>query len=80
MIWSQLYNPLGNIYLSALVAAASAILLLVLVAGFNVRIHIAALLALATCMLIAVGVYRMPVSYAISSSIYGAGYGLFPIG
>jgi lactate permease len=79
-IWSQSYDPLGNIFLSAAVAAIPAVLLLVLIAGFNVRIHLAALIALAACLALAVGLYRMPVAYAAASTLYGAGNGLFPIG
>ena len=79
-VWSQSYDPFGNIFLSALVAALPALLLLVLIAGFNFRIHIAALIALAACLALAVGLYRMPVAYAAASAVYGAGNGLFPIG
>jgi len=79
-VWSQSYDPLGNIYLSALVAAIPAVLLLTLIAGFNVRIHLAALAALGACLIIAIGLYHMPITYAAASTIYGAGYGLFPIG
>jgi lactate permease len=79
-VWSQVYNPIGNLSVSALVAAIPALLLLILIAGCNVRIHRAALVALGACLLIAVAVYRMPVGYAAASAIYGAGYGLFPIG
>ena len=79
-IWSQFYDPLGNLYASAFVAAIPALLLLTLIAGFNVRIHIAALIALATCLALAVGLYHMPVAYAAASAVYGAGNGLFPIG
>ena len=80
VIWSQFYDPLGNIYASALVAAIPAVLLLSLIAFFNVRIHFAALIALVVCLVLAIGMYHMPVAYAASSAIYGAGYGLFPIG
>jgi lactate permease len=79
-IWSQFYDPLGNIFLSALVAAIPALLLLTLIAGFNVRIHLAALIALAACLALAIGLYHMPVAYAAAATVYGAGYGLFPIG
>jgi lactate permease len=79
-IWSQSYDPLGNIFVSALVAAIPALLLLVLIAGFNLRIHLAALVALGACLALAIGVYHMPVAYATASTVYGAGYGLFPIG
>jgi len=79
-IWSQFYNPIGSIYASALLAAIPAILLLSLIAGFNVRIHLAAFLALGACLALAIGLYHMPVAYAAASAVYGAGYGLFPIG
>jgi len=79
-IWSQSYDPLGNIYLSAFVAAIPAILLLTLIAGFNVRIHLSALVALVVCLAIVIGLYHMPVACAAAGTVYGAGYGLFPIG
>jgi lactate permease len=79
-IWPQVYNPLGNIFGSALVAAIPALLLLTLIAGFNVRIHFAALIALGACLALALGLYHMPVTYAVASMAYGAGNGLFPIG
>src|SRR6202453_2714406 len=79
-IWFQSYDPLGNIFLSAAVAAIPALLLLVLIAGFNFRIHIAALIALGACLALAIGLYHMPVAYAAASAAYGAGNGLFPIG
>jgi len=79
-VWSQVYDPLGNIYLSALIAAVPAILLLTLIAGFNIRIHFAAVAALGVCLALAIGLYRMPATYAAASTVYGAGYGLFPIG
>ena len=79
-IWSQFYDPFGNILLSALVAAVPAVLLLTLIAGFNVRIHLAALVSLSACLALAIGLYHMPPAYAAASAVYGAGYGLFPIG
>jgi lactate permease len=78
--WLQVYDPLGNLALSALVAAVPALLLLVLIAGFNVKIHRAALIALGACLLIAIAVYRMPAGLAAASALDGAGYGLYPIG
>src|SRR5271170_3782771 len=79
-IWSQSYDPFGNIFVSAFVAAIPAILLLVLIAVLEVKIHYSALIALAACLVIALTIYHMPVSAAVASTIYGAGYGLFPIG
>ena len=78
--WFQAYNPLGNLAFSAGVAALPALLLLVLIAGFNVKIHRAALIALTASLLVAIAVYRMPAGLAFRSAADGAAYGLFPIG
>ena len=79
-VWSQFYDPLGNIFASAFLAVIPALLLLILIAVFNVRIHLAALIALAACLALAVGLYHMPVAYLAASTVYGAAYGIFPIG
>jgi lactate permease len=79
-IWQQHYNPLGNAALSTLVAALPVVVLLGSIACLRVRIHFAALLGLALALVIALLVYRMPPSAAISATLYGAAYGLFPIG
>jgi lactate permease len=78
--WTQVYAPLGNLYLSAAVAALPVVVLLGALAFFRVRAHLAALLGLATAILIALVVYGMPVRLAFASAIFGALFGLFPIG
>ncbi|HEX9306694.1 MAG TPA: L-lactate permease [Anaeromyxobacter sp.] len=80
MTWTQTYTPLGNLYVSALVAAIPVVVLLGALAFFHVKAHIAALLGLALAIGIAVGVYGMPLSMAGASAAYGAGFGLLPIG
>lgn len=80
MEWLQNYNPLGNALLSTLVAAIPVVVLLGLIAILEVRIHIAALIGLLTALAIAVGVYGMPAQAAGATTLYGAAYGLFPIG
>jgi lactate permease len=80
MIWSQTYAPLGNIPLSALVAALPVVTLLGLLAFWHVRAHLAALAGLVVAGIIAVCVYHMPVSLALMSAANGAAFGLFPIG
>src|SRR3954468_22623573 len=80
MTWLQNYDPLHNFLLSALVAALPVVVLLSAIALFHVRIHYAALLGLAVALLVAAFVYRMPRSAAAASTIYGACFGLFPIG
>ena len=80
MTWTQVYTPLGNLHLSALVAAIPVVVLLGALAFFHVKAHIAALLGLLLALGIAVGVYGMPLSMAAASAGYGAAFGLLPIG
>ncbi len=80
MTWTQNYDPLGHALLSTLVAAIPIIVLLGAIAWLHIRIHFAALLGLALALTVAIGVYHMPVKTAAATTLYGAGYGLFPIG
>jgi len=80
MPWLQNYDPLGSVLLSTLVAALPVVVLLGAIAWFHIRIHYAALLGLAVALAVAVFAYRMPVTAAAATTIYGAAYGLFPIG
>jgi lactate permease len=80
MTWTQVYTPLGSLYLSALVAAIPVVVLLAALAFFHVKAHVAALLGLLLALAIAVGVYGMPLSMAGATAAYGAAFGLLPIG
>ncbi len=80
MPWPQTYAPVGGIALSALIAALPVITLLGLLAFFHVRAHLAALAGLGVALAIAICVYGMPGKLAGAATIYGALYGLFPIG
>jgi len=80
MPWLQNYDPLHNAFLSTLVAALPVVVLLASIAWLHIRIHYAALLGLGLALVIAVFVFGMPAKSAAAATIYGAGYGLFPIG
>jgi lactate permease len=79
-VWLQHYDPLRNAALSTLVAALPIVVLLGSIAVLKIRIHFSALLGLAVAMVIALFVYRMPGDKASASALYGAAFGLFPIG
>src|SRR5436190_17845249 len=78
--WTQIYTPLGSLWLSALVATIPVFALLAMLGLLHVRAHVAALVALAGSLAIALFVYGMPAKMALASAGYGAAFGLFPIG
>ena len=80
MNWTQVYNPLGSLLISALVAAVPVVILLGLLAFYHVRAHLAALIGLGSAMLVAVFVYGMPFRLSLAAAANGAAFGLFPIG
>ena len=79
-MWSQGYDPLGNAVLSTLLAATPIVILLGTLAWLKWKAHKAALLALATALVIAILVFGMPASMAVSAAVYGAAFGFLPIG
>ncbi|MGH9258002.1 MAG: L-lactate permease [Vicinamibacterales bacterium] len=79
-MWPQIYDPLGNAALSTLCATLPVVVLLGSLGIFRVKAHNAALLGLATSLAVAMFVFGMPASMAAGAAVYGAAYGLFPIG
>ncbi|MBR2536892.1 MAG: L-lactate permease [Hyphomicrobium sp.] len=79
-MWSQVYDPFGNMLLSALVAAIPVFVLLGAIGIFEIRAHIAAALGLLAALLVAIVGYGMPAGTAGMAAVYGAAFGLLPIG
>jgi lactate permease len=78
--WAQGYNPMGSWVVSTVVASLPVIVLLGTLALFHVKAHYAALLGLATALLTAIFGFHMPARLAATTAVYGAGFGLMPIG
>jgi len=78
--WLQNYDPLHQACWSTVAAGLPVAVLLGSIALLRIRIHLAALLGLAVALGIALWVYGMPVRAAAAAAIYGAAFGLFPIG
>jgi L-lactate transport len=80
-MWPQTYTPLSeNLFLSASVAALPVFVVLFLLGILRKPAWIAALSGLGIAAAVALFVYRMPISLLGSSCLYGAAYGILPIG
>ena len=80
MPWLQAYDPAGSPLVSTLLAALPIFVLLGSLAFFKLKAHVAALLGLASALAVALGVYGLPFGKGAAVAVYGAAYGLFPIG
>jgi len=80
MPWPQTYDPLGNPWLSTLAATLPLVVLLGSLGILRVKVYLAALYGLGAALLVAVLIYQEPFFLAVTSAIYGAAYGLMPIG
>jgi lactate permease len=78
-LWKQGYDPTGHWWLSTAIAALPVAVLLGTMAILRLKAHLSALLGLLAALLIAVAIFHMPIRLALTASVYGAGYGLFPI-
>jgi len=80
MQWTQIYAPLGgSLGLSAIAAAVPLIVLFVMLGALRKPAWMAAAAALTSAFVVAILVYRMPLQLVVTSTVFGAAYGLFPI-
>lgn len=79
-MWAQGYDPFGNAVVSTLVAAVPVVVLLGSIAFLKLKAHVAALLGIASSLLVAIFAFGMPAGMASKAAAFGVAYGLMPIG
>ncbi|MBM42501.1 MAG: lactate permease [Acidobacteria bacterium] len=80
-MWQHDYVPVGeSLLLSTLVSAIPLVILFYLLGVARKPSWVAGLSALGVSLVLAVGIYGMPAGLAGASMVYGAAFGLFPIG
>jgi len=79
MTWTQVIDPCHNRLASLGVALVPVLAIFWALVIRKMKGYQASLLATALALLVAIGIYRMPVTLALLSTLNGAIYGLFPI-
>ncbi|MFG1173402.1 L-lactate permease [Erwiniaceae bacterium CAU 1747] len=77
--WQQVYDPLGNIWLSSLIAAIPIIFFFFALIKLKLKGYVAATITVVLALMVALFLYRMPIDRALASVVYGFFYGLWPI-
>lgn len=77
--WLQHYDPLGNIWLSSLVAALPILFFFFALTKLQLKGYIAGSITVLIALAVALLFYRMPVDNALAAAVYGFFYGLWPI-
>ncbi len=78
-VWTQVYNPLGTLWLSALVAALPIVFFFVTLAVLRWEGYLAGLGTIVVTVIIALTVYGMPAGLALRATANGMAFGLWPI-
>ncbi|AMH19952.1 L-lactate permease [Hafnia paralvei ATCC 29927] len=78
-VWQQVYDPIGNIWLSSLIAALPILFFFYALIKLKLKGYIAATITVGIALLVALFFYKMPADRAFASVIYGFFYGLWPI-
>lgn len=80
MVWQQVYDPFGSMFISTLLGAVPVVVMLVGLGFLHLKAHIAAGAGLVAAFAIAVFAYGMPAGMAGNAALLGGLTGLLPIG
>ena len=78
-IWEQQYNPMGNIWLSAAVAALPIVIFLISLVVFKLKGYTAGGLSILSAAIVAAVGYKMPVDKIAGAAEQGIVSGLWPV-
>jgi lactate permease len=79
-MWQQVYDPMGNAFISTALAATPVVVLLAALGIFRIKAHWAAIAALIVALVISISVFHMPPGMAGKTAFLGILTGLLPIG
>lgn len=77
--WLQHYDPLGNIWLSSLVAALPILFFFFALTKLQLKGYVAGSITVVIALAVALLFYRMPLDNALAAAVFGFFYGLWPI-
>lgn len=77
--WPQNYDPLGNIWLSSLIAFVPIAFFFLALTVLRLKGYVASTITVVLALAVAVLFYGMPAGQALASGAYGFVYGLWPI-
>ncbi|MBB3658030.1 lactate permease [Rhizobium sp. BK650] len=79
-MWQQTYDPLGNLHLSALVAALPILFFLLALTFLKLKGLTAAIATLAISIIMSSVMFQMPLEKILAAAVFGILGGLWPIG
>lgn len=77
--WQQIYDPMGNIWISSAIALVPIVFFFLALAIFRMKGSVAATITVFLAFLVSLFLYKMPIGMAFASMVYGFFYGLWPI-
>jgi lactate permease len=78
-MFTQILDPLGNLFLTWVVALIPVVLLLVLLAGFRMSAWLAVLIGSIVTLLLGLWVWKMPVDGGLRAYLYGSATGVWNV-